>query len=311
MGTFLIALSAVAVLLLTAAPGFVFIKKNMVSRECMPGLSKILLFVCQPSLAIYTFSSVSFSLELIKSIGIFVLAAIAIHAVMLGAACLIIGKKFSDVKNRIFTIAVSFANCAFFGIPIIEAVFGEAASGLIVYTTVYALVMNILGWTAGSAIISSNMKHMKPIKILVNPSTIGVLIALPLFLFSITLPSELLNMITLLGKMTTPLSMLIMGMRLATMNPGDVFLSARGYITSAIKLVVMPLVAFLIIFAMPLSSEIKGAFYIMCSCPTASIVLNFSEIIGEGQKEAAGSVLLTTVLSIVTLPFMMLLLALL
>ena len=55
----------------------------------------------------------------------------------------------------------------------------------------------------------------------------------------------------------------------------------------------------------------KAVLYIICCCPVASIVLNFSEILGEGQKEAASTVLLSTILSILTLPIMTLLLPLL
>ena len=73
----------------------------------------------------------------------------------------------------------------------------------------------------------------------------------------------------------------------------------------------MPLVAFLAVFFIPLPTEVKATFFIICACPTASIVLNFSELIGEGQREAASMVLLSTILSIATLPVMVLLLPLL
>ena len=70
----------------------------------------------------------------------------------------------------------------------------------------------------------------------------------------------------------------------------------------------MPLVAFLLVVLLPLDVYVKRVFYIIACCPTASIVLNFAEILGEGQEEAAGTVLLGTALSAVTLPLMTLLL---
>jgi hypothetical protein len=207
--------------------------------------------------------------------------------------------------------ANSMAEPAFFGIPIIEAVMGDAASELIIYTTTYAMVMNPLGWTAGSAIISKSKKYISVKKLFINPCMISTLLALPLFIFSISLPSQLMNMITVLGKATSPISMIIIGMRLATSEAKEVFGNLKIYLTSAVKLVVMPLVAFGLVYFLPLPPEAKQTFYIICACPTASIVLNFSEIIGKGQKEAAASVLLSTVLSIASLPVMMLLLPLL
>ena len=214
MGIFLAALIAVAILLLTATPGYIFIKKRMISRECIPGLSKILLYVCQSSLVIYTFASTPFSVDMLKNLGIFMIATVLIHAVMLIGACLILRKKFSSVSARISTIATTFANSAFFGIPIIEAVMGEGASELIIYTTVYAMVMNLLGWTAGSAIISKSRKYISVKKLFINPYMISVIVALPLFIFSLSLPAQLENMLMILGKSTTPVSMLIIGMSL-------------------------------------------------------------------------------------------------
>ncbi len=311
MGIFLAALIAVAILLLTAAPGYILIKAKAISRESIPAFSKVLLFVCQSSLVIYTFSVTPYSADMLKNLGLFMLGTVAIHAVMLIGACLILYKKFDNVTARISTIATTFANSAFFGIPIIEAVMGDGASELIIYTTVYAMVMNLLGWTAGSAIISKSRKYISLKKLFVNPYMISVIISLPLFLFSLSLPAQLENMITILGKMTTPLSMLIIGMRLATSELKSVFGDLKIYAAALVKLVVMPLLAFCIIYFFPLPPEAKKTFYIICACPTASIVLNFSEIIGEGQKEAVASVLLSTVLSIGTLPLMMLLLPLL
>lgn len=311
MGIFLAALIAVAVLLLTASPGYIFVKTKVFKEDAIPIFSKLLLFVCQSSLVIYTFSSTPYSADMLKNLGLFMLGALLIHAVMLIGACLILRKRFDNVTARISTIATTFANSAFFGIPIIEAVMGESAGELIIYTTVYALIMNLLGWTAGSAIISKSREYISVKKLFINPYMISVLVALPLFLFSVELPSQIDNTVTVLGKMTSPLSMIIIGMRLATSEFKAVFGNLKIYLTAAVKLVIMPLVAFGIIYFFPLPPEAKQTFYIICSCPTASIVLNFSEIIGEGQKEAAASVLLATVLSIATLPLMMLLLPLL
>ncbi len=312
MAIFLATLIAVAILLLVAMPGYIFIRKRILSVDCIPGFSKLLLFVCQPALVIYTFADAEFSVEMLKNLGLFMLGTVIIHALMLSLACLVLHKRFGEVFPRIATIATTFANSAFFGIPIIEAVMGKAeASGLIIYTTVYAMVMNLLGWTAGSAIISKSKKYISAKKLFVNPYMIGVIIGLPFFIFSFNLPSELdslMTMITILGKMTSPLSMLIIGMRLATAEIREVFCKFRIYVTALVKLVAMPLLSFLIIYLFPLPTETKQTFYIICACPTASIVLNFSEIIGQGQKEAAATVLLSTILSIISLPFMMLML---
>lgn len=311
MQVFLIALMAVAVLLLTAVPGYLLINRKMISEDCISGCSKILLFVCQPCLAVYTFTSCEFSLEKLCDIGIFALLCLAIFVIVLGGAYLVMHKKCEKPIYRIMTIATTFSNCAFFGIPIIEALLGDAAAELMVYTTVFAVVMNIIGWTLGSAIIARDPKYMSAKKIFLNPATLGMAVALVIFIFSVPIHPQLDSMITITARMATPLSMLIMGMRLATMKLGSLFTDLRIYLVIAVKQFIMPLVAFLLVFFLPISAELKQAFFIICACPVASVVLNFAEIVGEGQREAANTVLLGTILSILTLPVMMLMLPLL
>ena len=71
------------------------------------------------------------------------------------------------------------------------------------------------------------------------------------------------------------------------------------------------LLAFALVFFLPIPKDIAMTFFIVSACPAASVVLNFAEIIGEGQREAANIVLLGTILSVATLPVVMLLLPLL
>ena len=111
--------------------------------------------------------------------------------------------------------------------------------------------------------------------------------------------------------MVATLSTATIGMRLATMELRGLFTDLRVYLTIAVKQIVMPLIAFLLVFYLPISSEVKQTFFIICACPVASVVLNFAEIVGAGQREAAKMLLLGTLLSVVTLPPMMLLLPLL
>ena len=311
MKTFFVALGAVAVLLAVAVPGYVLKKKKMVGDDCMPALSKILLFVCQPCLSVYTFKSATFSPAMLGNVGIFALLSLLAQLLMLGIAFLIFRKRIKNPLYRIMTIACALGNCAFFGIPILEALYPETASGLLIYTSVYAIIMNVIGWTLGAAIISQNLRYISIRKIFLNPAMFSLVLAIPFFIFEIPRPESLDSMIALIGRMATPISMLIMGMRLATTQFKKMFTTWQIYITIAMKQFLMPLIALLMIVFLPVDSGLKVVLYIICCCPVASIVLNFSEILGEGQKEAASTVLLSTILSILTLPIMTLFLPLL
>ena len=309
LDTLRIAFISVAVLLLAAVPGYLLVKKKMVSEEAIPAFSKLLLYVASPCLVVFSFRSSPFSPEKLIDIGIFALIALVLHAVMLtGAFLLLRGKYKKERIYRIITVAVCFANCAFFGIPLIEALLPERAPELIIYTSAYALIMNVLGWTVASAIISGDSKYVSLKKILINPTAISTAIAFLLFVTELPLFPELESMISITGKMCTPLSMLIMGMRLATIKLPTLFTNPRIYYTVAAKQVLMPLVGFALVAFLPVDTGIKAALFIISACPVASVVLNYSELVGEGQREAANTVLLGTMISIITLPIMMLIL---
>ena len=305
---FKIAVIAVAVLLLSAVPGYIMMKKKMVGERCIGDFSKVLMYVCQPCLSVYTFTSIEYTPEKLRNIGIYALLCVAICGVMLGVTYLILRRKCEKPIYRIMTIATTFSNCAFFGIPIIEALLPESAPSLIVYTTVFALVMNVSGWTIGSAIIARDAKYISLKKIFLNPAMLGGIVAFLLFVFSVPIQEDLAGMIELTARMSSPLSMIIMGMRLATMNFGELWRDVKVYITVAVNQILMPALAFAMVYFLPVALEVKQSFFIISACPIASVVLNFAEVIGEGQREGAKMFLLGTILSIVTLPLMMLLL---
>lgn len=318
MYVFLIALFAASVLLAASVPGFLLRKFGVIPESCIAGFSKVLIYISQPCLAVYTFKATEYTPEKLADIGIFAALTLGVHALMLGGAYLVLRRRCDNPLYRILTVATTFANCAFFGIPIIEALFPAFAKDVIIYTTVYSVVMNVIGWTVGSAIISGDAKYISPKKIFLNPALIGTAVAFILFIFEIpltfTVPGGsaeftlISDVITVAAKMSTPISMLIMGMRLATMKWRSFFTDYRIYLTILVKQILMPLIAFAAVLFLPISPEMKCVFFVICACPAASVVLNYAEMVGAGQREAANTVVLSTMLSVVTLPLMALLL---
>ena len=318
MELFVITFFAAAVLVATAIPGFLLVRARILPERSIADFSKILIFITQPCLAIYTFQSTEYSFEKLLNLAIFALVSLLLQCIILFFAYFILRRKYDNPLYRILTVATTLGNCAFFGIPILEALFPSVSGDIMVYTTVYALSMNVLGWTVGSAIISGDAKYISLKKTLINPALLGTVAALILFVFRIPLSFSipgvdykftLLKDIIVAGaRMATPLSMLIMGMRLATMKLSSLFSDVRVYLTIVVKQMIMPLVAFLILLILPLDSIVEKTFFVISACPVASVVLNYSELVGCGQKEAANTVLLGTIGSIVTLPIMAMLL---
>jgi predicted permease len=99
-----------------------------------------------------------------------------------------------------------------------------------------------------------------------------------------------------------------MGMRLATVALRSVFASLSQYVIILLKGFAFPLLALGLLLLFPVEENLRAAVYIMMACPTASVVLNFAEMLGEGQETAANLVLLSTLFSALTIPVMVLIL---
>lgn len=304
--TFLIALGVVSTMLLYAMPGFIMVKTKIIKKDQISAFAKLLMYVCSPCLVFNSLTRNEFSVSLVKEM--LIGFAFIFSAFLLGllAFRFIFRKRSHDVKYRIYNLATTLANCAFMGVPVLEALFPDYPQA-VAFSAMASMALNILGWSVASYIISQDKKYISVKKILLNPAVIALIVAIPFFVFKIEIPDLINNMIVLLAKMSTPLCMLIMGMRLACASLKKVFLVPSQYLIVAIKQIVFPLVAFLILLLLPLDERMKASIYILMACPVASVVLSFSEMIGEGQENASCLVLLGTLLSAITIPVMTLL----
>lgn len=306
MGSFLAALSTVGVMLFYAVPGFLLVKSKLVGSEGISNFAKLLMYVCSPMLVIYSFLNVTFSWVLVGKMVFAFFFAIFIMILFVVIFSFVFKKKSDDAKYRIYTLATVFPNCAFMGVPILQAVLPEYPEAL-AFSVMFSMALNISAWTVGSYIITRDRKYIGIKKVLLNPQVFALLVAIPLFAFGVKLPTQLDGMITLLAKMTTPLCMLIMGMRLACTPIKGIFLRPMQYAIIAFKQLVLPLLVFLVLLPLPLDANMKASIYIIFACPVASVILSFAEMLGEGQETAANMVLLGTSLSALTIPLMCLL----
>lgn len=299
-------LSSVALLLLYAVPGFLLVKSKLVNSDAIPAFAKVLLYVCQPCLTFYSFDKATYSAELLVNLGIFFLIAFAAQFGLLLIFYLLFRKRSArDVKYRIINMALVLGNCGFFGIPVVEKLFSQRSDAA-VYCLVFTLAMNLLCWTMVLYIVTRDRKYIKAKQLILNPATLSFAAGLVLFVLSLKLPSILSEAVSLGGKISTPLCMTILGMRLGVSSFKGVFLRPLQYVTVLLKQTIIPLAVYGAVLLLPVDLFIKELTFILFCCPVASNVLNFAEIGGKGQEEASGCVLLGTMISIGTMPLMLL-----
>jgi len=297
----------VLIMLAYAIPGYLFIKTKFVKEENIPAFSKLLLYVCQPCLMVYCMQQVTYSYDLFIQMLIFLALSTALQVLACVGLHFIFLKKSDEAKYRVAKVAPVFGNVGFFGTPLLEALLPDHPEAL-AFASMFIVSFNLLVWTIGAYFLTGDKRYVRPKKIFLNPPFISLIVALPLFFTCTTLPTIIANPVTILAKFTTPLCMIIVGMRFATEKPTALFTEPTAYLSSALKLVILPLLSYLCVNWMPISYVMKATMFILFCCPSANVILSLSEISGSGQKPAANAVLMSTTFCMVTIPLLLLLL---
>ena len=113
-------LLAVAVMLLYALPGWLLVKTKIVKGDAIHNFSKVLLYVSQPCLTVYSFSRVTFSWEMTGKLALCFLFAVVIQAGLVLLLFFVFKKKRNEIVWRVICVAAVFSNCGFFGVPLLE-----------------------------------------------------------------------------------------------------------------------------------------------------------------------------------------------
>lgn len=315
----------IVTMLLYAVPAFILVKSKLVKENAVSAFSTVLMYVLQPALTISSFQAIDeYSPRLLINMLVCFLVAFVAMGVFLLLFYWLFRKKRGDVSYRVANVAVAFSNASFMGIPVLESVFaslGRPCPEAAAYSIVFFLAMSALGWTVASAIITQDKKYISVKKIFLNPCAVALYCAAILAVIGHfvglstgtvwKIPSPFSDMFDLMGKMTTPLCMIVVGFRLATVDWKKLFLTPLHYLTITVKQIAFPLFVFLLTVFLPVESNLKICIFIMSCCPVAAVVQSYAEMIGEGQESAADMVLLSSVSCVVTIPIMALLLPLL
>ncbi len=286
-------------------PGFFLTKANVLKEEHIKGFAVFLLYVCSPALSIYSFQQSECNMEILINIGILLLVTTFMQVLIMGIGFLINIKTYKiDGASRVATVAAAFGNVGFFGVPILQALLPDHPEAM-VYSAVMSVMMNLIGWTLGMFMMSGDRKHVSVKNFLINPTTLCLLIALPLFFTNTSFPKPVMNFVEFFSKMSTPTAMTVLGMRLAFVKFRDL-MDYRQVVAIFLKLIALPLITFGIMYALPVDETLKISTYILSCMPPAAITLNFAELSNTSPKTAANIVVVGSLLVAITLPVLLL-----
>ncbi len=285
--------------------GYLIVKTGLVRDDDSKVLSKIILYLIVPCVIINAFQ-VDYTTDTVKGLLIAFAASVMTQVILL-VVISVAGKLLH--LNEVEVASVYYSNSGNLIVPIVTFILGQE---WVLYGCVFMSVQLVFLWTHCKKIISREASYDWK-KIILNINMISIFIGVILFFTKIRLPEIIGNTLASVGTMIGPASMIVTGMLFAGMNLKQIFANKRVYFITFLRLIAVPLIALVLIKLSNLASFSADGNKIMLIVfqaiitPSASTVTQMCQVYGNDSRYASAINVMTTLLSIITMPVMVML----
>lgn len=288
--------------------GFVARKWNVVDDPFVDKLSSFLVNIVVPFFLISSLQ-MTYDFDLLKRGIVVFLCCIFMH--FIGFLIGLLSSKlfrFKRSKMAAWIFSCMFANVGFMGIPVIAVVLGGDS---VFFCAFACFAFNVLVYTVGVIIFCLFSDHTEvklPLrKIFLAPANIGILIGLLLFVSNIKLPGFLGGTISMVGNMVSPLAMIYIGAVLSRMSIIEAFRDKWAYLLSVFRLILLPLLGYVLLKPFISDRLVLGVVILGLATPVGALGAILAGEYNGDTELISKYILVTTLLSIFTMPFIALL----
>jgi predicted permease len=290
------------------AVGFAAGKAKILTRDTTRAISKFIVDFTLPAIIAISMQR-PFSPELrdqaFRILGISAIVYAASFPLAFAATALY--RKASPRELGVHRFAMCFSNVAFMGFPVAESILGRESLFIV---SIYNIPFQLLAFSVGIAMIAGKPKAAetgKPatlaaLKALLNPAIVAAFVGFGLFLGSVRIPDPLYSALDLLGGMTTPLAMALIGAILSQTRLGGVLGNPRVWTTTVYRLAVHPLLVLLLAKALGLTGMELSVPVLVSAMPAAANSTILAGVYGGDDVTASGLVFVSTAASLATIP---------
>lgn len=205
-------------------------------------------------------------------------------------------------EREIYSFMLAFGNVGFIGYPIVASIFGANA---VFYASILNFPSTLLIFVFGTLFVSGGKDKMKfDIHTLYCPAMIASYLSILIVATGYKLPNVISTPFTLLGNMTVPSALLIIGSSIAQIPIKRMFGSTGIYLMAALRLIIVPLIILYLSRLCRVDSTINDINTILCAMPVASYGTLFCIQYGKGETTMAQGTFLTTLLSVISIPLL-------
>lgn len=289
------------VMSMLALTGVICYRKKLVDEKVNQSLSDLVLTVFTPVLLFTSFQKdydssllyglvTAVSLSLISFLVIWLIAKLVTRGQNADTAC-------------VEQIAIIYSNCGFIGIPMAQGIFGTDG---VLYMTAYVAVANFLLWTHGVIVMSGQADLKSVCRVFLAPTILSICLGVFCFFMQIRIPPILEEPLEMIANINTPMAMIVAGINIARTDLKRMATVLRLYWMSAVRLLIMPGALILLFRLLPGSDMVKTVMIMASACPSGVTGTLFALRYGKDAVYASGIFALSTILSVVTIPLMML-----
>lgn len=277
--------------------GYYIFRTGRISEKASMDLSGLITDVCNPALII---SSVFDQNNGVSKQDLLLTGAIAvvyyIGLILLGIL-LVKVLRIDKKERKFYHLMTVYGNIGFIGVPFISAVLGASA---VIYLSVFILVFNILTYTHGIQTLAVSKTGKVPWRKMVNPGTISSVLAIVLFLMKVQAPVFIKDSLTYMGRCTTFLSMVVLGISMASIPLKTIVSDVKLYLFAAIRFLGVPVVVTLLLKPWIQNEILLGVITLTLALPVANMPLMMAQQNQQDTSTLAKGIVLTTLLSMVT-----------
>ncbi|MCZ4282089.1 AEC family transporter [Kiloniella laminariae] len=282
-------LGIIAPVLICIGIGFVWAKAGR--KFDTPMVTFLVTYFSTPALVFYTLSTVDLSLEALFAMGGAAVAANILFAVI-GAVCLWL----AGLSQRTFLQSLTWPNVGNIGLPLCLLAFGEEGLALAIgFFAVYVVIQ----LTVGVAFVSGQFTAKSLISMPIIPATV---IAMVILVWGVSVPQWILSTTRLIGDLTIPLMLITLGVSLASLKVVNI---TRSIWLALFRLGIGFTVGLMVSWGLDLEGVARGVVILQCALPVAVFCYLFAQLYNRQPEEVASLVVISTTLSIATLPVLM------
>ncbi len=298
-------------LFLIMAVGYAAGKVKFMNREMRSVLTSLVLTITMPAMfiaAVVNAESLPEAGEFIVLFGVVLVE----YAAALGISFLLVRLlRFPRNISGSSVFILVFGNMSFMGFPVMQAIWGNEG---VFYAMMFTLPFNIMLDTLCSRLILHDKYASVPDRqkekaggqgwrqVLLSPIFLASAVAFVLALIRIQVPEVIGLTLNSVGSITTPVTMLIIGASLSDVPVREVFNVPVIYVLSILKLIVMPVLIWLIFRTFIRNSMFLGVTTIINAMPVAAVGQMLCLRYRCNEDFMAKAIFITTVCSVVTIP---------